>query len=76
MAIVAPIAIIGLNAVEQYQQGGWKSVRNNTAAAMTTPADMPGFYGPIAIGFGVHYLASKFGVNRALGQAHVPLIRI
>jgi hypothetical protein len=33
-------------------------------------------YGPIAAGFAAHYIASKVGVNRALGRAKVPMIRI
>ena len=33
-------------------------------------------YGPIALGFAVHWMASKFGVNRMLGRAKVPIIRI
>ena len=35
-----------------------------------------GTYAPIAAGMVVHYAASRFGINRALGRAKVPLIRI
>lgn len=31
---------------------------------------------PIAAGFITHYLASRLGINRALGRAGIPLIRI
>lgn len=31
---------------------------------------------PIALGFLVHWIASRVGINRALGRARVPLIRI
>ncbi len=31
---------------------------------------------PIMLGFGVHKLAGMLGVNRALAQAKIPLIRI
>jgi hypothetical protein len=31
---------------------------------------------PLMLGFGVHWLASKMGVNRALGRAGIPLLRI
>jgi len=34
-----------------------------------------GTYGIIA-GLGVHWIASKLGVNRALGRAGIPLLRI
>lgn len=30
----------------------------------------------LAIGFGVHYLASKLGINRMIARAGIPLIRI
>ena len=33
-------------------------------------------YGPIAAGFAIHWAAGRFGVNRALGRAKVPLLRI
>lgn len=31
---------------------------------------------PILVGIGIHKVASKLGVNRALGRAKIPLIRI
>ena len=31
---------------------------------------------PIAAGFGVHTLASKLGINRAIARAGIPFIRI
>lgn len=33
-------------------------------------------YVPLFMGFGVHWLASRMGVNRALGAAKVPIVRI
>jgi hypothetical protein len=33
-------------------------------------------YGPLAIGFAAHTIASKLGVNRMLARAGVPFIRI
>ena len=32
--------------------------------------------GPIVAGFGVHWLAGRLGINRALSRAKVPLLRI
>lgn len=32
--------------------------------------------GPMVLGFATHFLASKLGVNRMLGQARVPIIRV
>jgi hypothetical protein len=34
------------------------------------------FYGPLAVGAAIHFLAGRFGVNRALGRAGIPFIRI
>ena len=31
---------------------------------------------PIAAGFGVHMIASKIGINRAIGRAGIPFVRI
>jgi len=36
---------------------------------------MGGLY-PVALGFGVHWFASKIGINRALGRAGIPFVRI
>jgi len=39
-------------------------------------ANLRGGIIPIAAGFIVHVLASKIGINRALGSARMPLLRI
>lgn len=31
---------------------------------------------PIVAGFGVHYMASKFGINKAIARAGIPFLRI
>lgn len=31
---------------------------------------------PIAVGYGVHWVASKMGINRALARTGIPIIRI
>jgi len=33
-------------------------------------------FGPILMGFGIHKLAQMVGINRALGAARIPFIRI
>jgi len=76
MAAVAPIAVIAVNALGQYQRGGFDEVKNTTLKAMSDPSQMLSFYGPVAAGIAVHLLASRFGANRMLGQAGVPLLRI
>lgn len=32
--------------------------------------------GPVVLGMAVHWVASKFGINRALGRAGIPLLRL
>lgn len=38
-------------------------------------AKAAGLY-PLLLGFGVHWAASKFGINRMIARAGIPLIRI
>ena len=33
-------------------------------------------FGPVLMGFGIHKVATMLGVNRALGAARIPFIRI
>jgi len=33
-------------------------------------------FGPVIMGFGIHKLAQMMGVNRALGAARIPFLRI
>jgi len=33
-------------------------------------------YGPLAVGFAVHWAASKLGINRAIAKAGIPIVRI
>jgi hypothetical protein len=40
------------------------------------PADMAVGLGPLLVGFAVHYGASKLGINRMLGRARIPLVRV
>lgn len=52
---------------------GWDTVGNSYVGwNQAKAAGAPG----IAIGFGVHYLASKLGINRMIARAGIPLIRI
>jgi len=76
VAAIAPIAIIAVNAMGQYQRGGFNEVKNVTLDAMVNPSKIVGFYSPVAAGLLVHMLASRLGANRMLGQAGVPILRI
>lgn len=87
-----PVAVIGglLPAagalIEANRSGGMGGVLQWSSILTTgyDPADgswKPGIafrklYGPLALGFVVHKLAGRLGINRALGRAGVPLIRI
>lgn len=44
--------------------------------AMVSPSGIRANIIPLATGMAVHYGASKLGINRALGAAGVPFIRI
>lgn len=50
---------------------GW----NLQAGTMEWPALVSGM-GPVFAGFGVHWLANRFGINRALARARVPFLRL
>jgi len=32
--------------------------------------------GPVVLGFGIHWIAGKLGINRALGRTGIPLLRV
>lgn len=85
LAAVAGFVPLGLNVYNGAKTGGingagFELVRGTTgynwqAGRMEWPALVRGL-GPIVAGFMVHKLASKLGVNRALGKAGIPFIRI
>jgi hypothetical protein len=52
---------------------GWDTVTNKWVGLTQMKAAGAG---GVLIGFAAHYIASKMGVNRALGRAGVPFIRI
>lgn len=86
IAVVAGLIPAGSTLMSAYQQAGLPAVMQH-ASMMTTgydPTDgrikigyaVQKLYGPLAIGFIAHTLATKLGVNRMLSRAGVPLIRI
>ncbi len=86
LAMIAGFVPLGIHVKEGFDVGGV------TMAAKYATADLTGYnpvsgewewgypkkygWGPIAVGLIVHTLASKLGVNRALGRARVPFLRI
>lgn len=86
LAMIAGLAPAVGKEIEAYRTGGFGGVLQ-WASILTTgfdPADgqwKPGlavrnFYGPLAIGYAAHTLASRLGINRALARAGIPLARI
>jgi hypothetical protein len=86
---VAPIVgIIAMPAVQgmiaSAMKGNFNEVANFAPAIIGMRSDTGQFDSsllianmtPLAVGMGVHILASKLGVNRILGKAKIPYIRI
>jgi len=80
----APLAIYGLN---DYKTGGIASLGDGLARRLTgfgtpgsggtwEPKHLASGLVPIVGGLFVHKLASRLGVNRALSQAGVPILRV
>jgi hypothetical protein len=80
MAVIVPVAVLGYNAAKSMAAGHSDDVVEAFTGMRSgqpwSPNRMIANLGPIAVGFGVHWLAGKIGVNRMLGRAKVPLIRI
>ncbi len=81
LAVVGPVAYT-VYALGKQAMSGPQGRADAAWAAFGWNQDHPDFsklpqtYGPIAVGFIIHYLAGRFGVNRALGRAKVPIIRV
>jgi hypothetical protein len=80
IAIVAPVAAVVVSGAKAIMEGHSEYVTTGLTGygpdGKFHVESLMGTYGPIAAGAVVHYAASRFGVNRALGRAKVPLIRI
>ena len=61
-------------AVADYLQAGFTGITPGTG--QFNFANLRTGLLPIAAGFGVHMIASRLGINRALGRARIPFIRI
>ena len=80
MAVVLPVAVLGFGVAKSLAAGKTEDVMQGLTGfhpgqAWNPQAMLPN-YGPIAAGFIVHWIASKIGVNKMLGRAKVPVIRI
>jgi len=80
IAIIAPTAALVVSNAQRAAAGNWLGVQQSLTgmddAGKFHAAWVIENYGPLAAGFVIHYAAGRFGMNRALGRAKVPLIRI
>ncbi len=85
VAVLAGFAPLASQAIIGYKEGGLQRLSDRVTASLTgyDPAVQRWEFAylkngalPILGGLLVHKLASKMGVNRALGKAGVPFIRI
>lgn len=85
VAVLAGFAPLGVAAMDGYKYNGWTGVAKRVSLGLTGyntedkkwyPGEMVKVTAPIIAGILVHKFAGKLGINRALGQAGVPFIRI
>jgi hypothetical protein len=86
LAIVAGFMPAAMDIKNNAANRGWGGAFIHTTAALTgydTDSGRRGWYmakaaglPSILIGFAAHYVAVKLGINRALGRAGIPFIRI
>jgi len=83
LAVVAGFVPVGVGlwqrrgssqAMADYLQQGFTGITPGTGTFNL--ANLRYGLGPIAAGFGVHMVASKLGINRAIARAGIPFIRI
>jgi len=85
VAVVAGIMPVAYQGLKGFQQDGVEGLIKRTTLSLTgynvedhkfyTDNLKEGLY-PMIIGMLVHWGAKKFGINRALGAAGIPVIRV
>jgi hypothetical protein len=85
LAALAGFVPLTVFALEGYKVGGIPNAGRRIAQRLTgydstanvfISKELMAGWGPILTGMAVHWLAGKVGINRALGRAHVPLLRL
>lgn len=85
LAVVAGFVPLGVFAYEGYLAGGFANAGRRIAQRLTgydstanvfIAKELMAGWGPIVTGFAVHWFAGKMGINRALGRAKIPLLRL
>jgi hypothetical protein len=79
LAIIVPVGMAAIDIGEKVMAKNYKGLNQyaglNENGQFYVPS-LLGAYAPFVSGFAIHWGASKIGINRALGRAKVPLIRI
>jgi hypothetical protein len=85
LAVLAGFAPLGIAALDGYKYNGVNGVAKRVTMGLTGyniedrrwyMTEMAKVAGPILAGIVVHKLAGRLGINRALGSAGVPFLRI
>ena len=85
MGVIGGFVPLGLFAYEGFKVGGLPNAGGRIAQRLTgwdyahntfVWSEIAKGWGPIIAGVVAHKLANRFGINRALGRAGVPLLRI
>jgi hypothetical protein len=85
LAMVAGFAPLATNGIRDFQQGGidllgkglsWRLTGWNVDSSRWDPSGFMTGLGPILLGVGVHKLANRLGINRAIAGMGIPLLRL
>ncbi len=85
LAVIAGFVPMGMNVWTSYKEGGLDKASQSLVAQTTGYSRYDGKFhldylvagmGPVLGGILVHKLANKLGVNRAIGRAGVPFLRL
>jgi hypothetical protein len=85
VAVIAGFVPLASNGLRDYQQGGldllgtgltWRLTGYNQMSQRFDFSGLSSGLLPILMGIGVHKLAGRLGINRALSSAGIPLLRV
>ena len=80
IAIVAPVAVVAFKVGKDLMAGNTLDVQQSLTGigpdGKFYSQFVIGTYTPIVAGAAIHWAAGRFGVNKMLGRARIPLIRV
>lgn len=85
LAVIAGLLPLANQAIQGFREGGIKRVGDRVCSSLTGYDPAVGRWEaaylkngllPILLGVGVHKLAGKVGVNRAIANAGIPFLRV